>query len=120
MTAIPDDIMKLARKAIMAEVRPEVRWQYVDGRCDQFAVVRAVAKAIYAERTRCANIAKSHGAFVPVFDGEQLLHVVNAVAEIIAKDILNSSTVPQAPLSVDEKSRDAALPSVSAPSAGQE
>lgn len=32
----------------------------------------------------------------------------------------NSSTVPQAPLSVDEKSRDAALPSVSAPSFGQE
>ncbi|MDL2203544.1 DUF2312 domain-containing protein [Brucella intermedia] len=31
-----------------------------------------------------------------------------------------SSTVPQAPLSVDEKSRDAALPSVSAPSSGQE
>ncbi len=32
----------------------------------------------------------------------------------------HSSTVHQAPLSVDEKSRDAALPSVSAPSAGQE
>ena len=37
-----------------------------------------------------------------------------------ADQILNSSTAPQAPLSVDEKSRDAALPSVSAPSSGQE
>lgn len=33
---------------------------------------------------------------------------------------LRSSATPQAPHTADEKSRDAALPSVSAPSAGQE
>lgn len=100
----------------------DAMWEHDEhGRQLDWGVARIlISDAIMEERKRCSLIAKSHGAFVPVFDGEQFLHVVNAVAEIIAKDILNSSTVPQAPLSVDEKSRDAALPSVSALSSGQE
>lgn len=70
MTDIPSDIMERARKAIMAEVQPNARWQYADGRCDHFAVVRAVAKAILAERERCAKIAERFGAYpAPAGDG---------------------------------------------------
>lgn len=58
MSEMPEDVMQLARKAIMAEVNPDVRWQYADGRCDHFAVVQAIARAIMAERERCAKIAK--------------------------------------------------------------
>ncbi len=46
--------------------------------------------------------------------------LVAALDIMIEREEQGSSTVPQAPLSVDEKSRDAALPSVSAPSSGQE
>lgn len=106
MSAIPDDIMKLARKAIMAEVRPEVRWQYADGRCDHFAVVQAVAKAIYAERERCSLVAKSHAVLVPVSGVEQWMHVGNSVALAISEEILNSSALaPHLP--ADDKGRSA-------------
>ena len=119
MTPMPRDVWDIADN--VAQKIADAMWEHEDGtQMDRGAARRSIGEAIMQERNRCALIAKSHGAFVPVFDGEQFLHVVNAVAEIIAKDILNSSTVPQAPLSVDEKSRDAALPSVSAPSAGQE
>jgi hypothetical protein len=60
-TEIPGDVMRAARKAIMAEVKPEVRWQYADGRCDHFAVVKAIARAIIEERERCARIADCAG-----------------------------------------------------------
>lgn len=69
---IPADVLKAARKAIMAEVRPEVRWQYADGRCDHFAVVKAIAKAIIAERERCADIADRHRMKITV--NEDLWH----------------------------------------------
>jgi hypothetical protein len=54
---IPSDVMKAARQSIMAQVKPDVRWQYADGRCDHFAVVQACARAILAERLRCARSA---------------------------------------------------------------
>lgn len=117
MTAIPDDIMKLARRAIMAEVRPEVRWQYADGRCDHFAVVQAIAKAIQAERARCASIAKNYPAGVECQLHSEPSAAANAALNIA--DLILLSSVSQAP-SADEKSRDAALPSVSAPFHGQD
>lgn len=84
MTDIPADIMKLAREAIMAEVKPDVRWQYADGRCDHFAVVQAVAKAIMAERERCARVAErsivggQYHAMAEWVDGDDIASVIRS------------------------------------------
>lgn len=52
MTEFSEDIMKAAREYVAAEVNRDVRWQYINGRNDTHAVVKAVAKAIQAERRR--------------------------------------------------------------------
>lgn len=51
---------------------------------------------------------------------DEIIRSISDYARAHTHENSYSSTVPQAPLSVDEKSRDAALPSVSAPSSGQE
>lgn len=108
---IPDDIMRDAAKWTAQCYQPKTG--------TLFDVRDVIANAILCERERCAKIARTLGVYpeLNIFAGgpEWYRH-----GKDISKAILNSSTVPQAPLSVDEKSRDAALPSVSAPSAGQE
>lgn len=57
MNEISEDVMKTAREIIAAEVPRDIRWQYVYGRHDHHAAVRAICNAILAERNRCASIA---------------------------------------------------------------
>lgn len=78
---IPQDVLVTARKAVMAEVSPDVRWQYASGRNDHFAVVKAVARAILAERERCAQLADDHAG--PFASGS----IFGAGATFAAKNI---------------------------------
>ncbi|WP_247997015.1 GapR family DNA-binding domain-containing protein [Brucella tritici] len=79
--------------------------------------IKADIREVYAEM-KGEGFDKTVAAGMQTETGRKAL--VAALDIMIEREEQGSSTVPQAPLSVDEKSRDAALPSVSAPSSGQE
>lgn len=52
MADYPQDVILAARQAIAAHVRDAARGQYLEGRHDNFAMIRALCDAILAERGR--------------------------------------------------------------------
>lgn len=63
MTAYPDDVMKAARKAARdayyAAGMSYMAYVFASGMHDDSVEVQAAARAILAERERCARVAKS-------------------------------------------------------------
>lgn len=105
--SLPTDADLKARKKALNEARPYEFCVTSWGR-------KVWAKHVrnYLEKYGLEPLAVKRGNRLPLSPMERMMQR--------AKSVSHSSTVPQAPLSVDEKSRDAALPSVSAPSSGQE
>lgn len=109
--SVEDDIRD--RNADKSEIYKELKSQGYD--------VKAVKKVVAARRLESHVREEQDAIFEAYWDachGASHVHARAHVENI--EQFPHSSTVPQAPLSVDEKSRDAALPSVSAPSSGQE
>ena len=63
MTGIPDDVMKAAyvvRRRCDQHIRTDGMSFYLDDECDEI-----IARAIMAERERCANEARRYAGFYP-------------------------------------------------------